>query len=316
MVECEFNEANLRTLGQEWGANLIRWQITRAWGEAGKNRDLAEYDRWLDGRLTELDQVLAACTRYGMKAVIDLHTPAGGRYEDQSLAMLYEKAYADAFVRMWEKIARRYKGNPGVWAYDLVNEPTQNTPVPEGLDDYWSLQIRAARAVRAIDPDTPILFEVDDWDSPGGFRFVAPAGIPRVVYQVHMYEPHTFTHQKVESSKEPEFRYPGLIDGTKVDKETLRKTLQPVRDFQLAYNVAIYVGEFSAIRWAPGACDYLRDCIDIFEEYGWDWSYHAFREWDGWSVEHGSDINSHAPTSTPTDRQRLLRGWFGKNRNP
>ena len=316
MVECEFNDANLRTLGQEWGANLIRWQITRAWGETGKNRDLAEYDRWLNGRLAELDQVLEACTRYGMKAVIDLHTPAGGRYEDQSLAMFYEKIYADAFVRMWEKIARRYKGNPSVWAYDLVNEPTQSSPVPEGLDNYWDLQIRAARAVRAIDPDTVILFEVDDWDSPGGFRFVAPVDIPRVVYQVHMYEPHAFTHQKVESSTVPELRYPGLIDGVPVNKETLRKTLQPVRDFQLAYNVAIYVGEFSAIRWAPGACGYLRDCIDIFEEYGWDWSYHAFREWDGWSVEHGSDISSHEPASAPTDRQRLLCGWFGKNRSP
>ena len=24
---------------------------------------------------------------------------------------------------------------------------------------------------------------------------------------------------------------------------------------------------------------HLRDCIDIFVEYGWDWTCHAFREW-------------------------------------
>ena len=27
-------------------------------------------------------------------------------------------------------------------------------------------------------------------------------------------------------------------------------------------------------------------CIALFRDYGWDWTYHAFREWEGWSVEH------------------------------
>ncbi len=69
---------------------------------------------------------------------------------------------------------------------------------------------------------------------------------------------------------------------------------------------------------APGssARDYLRDCIEIFEENGWDWAYHAFREWDGWSVEHGPDKQNRAKAAAPTDRERLLREWFGKNQRP
>lgn len=35
-----------------------------------------------------------------------------------------------------------------------------------------------------------------------------------------------------------------------------------------------------------GAERNLADLISIFNEYGWDWTYHAFREWPGWSVEH------------------------------
>ena len=89
-----------------------------------------------------------------------------------------------------------------------------------------------------------------------------------------------------------------------------------MREFQRAYNVHIYVGEFSAIRWAPGAADYLSDCIDLFEEYDWDWTYHAYREWDGWSVEHGSDSQNHQPTEEATDRKRLLLGWFARNEKP
>jgi endoglucanase len=91
-----------------------------------------------------------------------------------------------------------------------------------------------------------------------------------------------------------------------------------VREFQLAYNVHIYAGEFSAIRWAPGdsAHQYLKAAIELFEEYGWDWSYHAYREWDGWSVEHGSDPSDHTPSSLPTDRKKLLLEWFGRNEKP
>jgi hypothetical protein len=103
------------------------------------------------------------------------------------------------------------------------------------------------------------------------------------------------------------------------DKEALRQVLAPVREFQRAYNVHIYAGEFSAIRWAPGAARYLADCIDLFEEYGWDWSYHAYREWPGWSVEHENQPASpdiHKPAATDTDRKEVLLRWFKKNQKP
>jgi hypothetical protein len=77
-------------------------------------------------------------------------------------------------------------------------------------------------------------------------------------------------------------------------------------------------GDGRGVALAPGqsACNYLRDVIDLAEEYGWDWAYHAFREWDGWSVEHGPDPKDHGPSRTPTDREKLLRSWYGKDRKP
>ena len=98
----------------------------------------------------------------------------------------------------------------------------------------------------------------------------------------------------------------------------MEAALAPVVEFQRAYGVRIYIGEFSAIRWAPddSALRYLEDLIAIFEEHGWDWSYHAFREWSGWSVEHGSDRVDNAPAATPTGRQRLLQRWFALNQKP
>jgi len=95
--------------------------------------------------------------------------------------------------------------------------------------------------------------------------------------------------------------------------ELLKRVLKPVRDFQLKHGARIFIGEFSAIAWAPGADRYLGDCISLFEEYGWDWTYHAWREWAGWSVEHvctdfGKKELRKAPVAT--DRQKVLRDGF------
>ena len=87
-----------------------------------------------------------------------------------------------------------------------------------------------------------------------------------------------------------------------------------MREFQLRHGAKIYCGEFSAVAWAPGADQYLRDCIDMFEEYGWDWSYHAFREWDGWSVEktwtgREGDRDIFVPDPDTPRRRALLDGF-------
>ena len=94
--------------------------------------------------------------------------------------------------------------------------------------------------------------------------------------------------------------------------------MRPAIDFQGEFNVHVYVGEFSAIRWAPdsSAYRYLRDLIELFEEYRWDWSYHAFREWPGWSVEHTTTRDDWSRSPTPTDREKLLKSRFARNEKP
>jgi len=112
-----------------------------------------------------------------------------------------------------------------------------------------------------------------------------------MVYSVQMYVPHQFTHQGVNSSAAPRVGLSRTISGKVWDKDAPRGVLQPVRDWQRDYGAQIYLGEFCAIRWKPddSAYRYLRDGIDPFEEEGRDLSYHAFREWSGWSVERGPD---------------------------
>ena len=132
-----------------------------------------------------------------------------------------------------------------------------------------------------------------------------------------MYVPGEFVGQNVVTNVTPIY-YPGMIKGKMWNKEQLRAVLQPTFDWQKAHNVSIiHVGEFSAIRWAPGnsTCNYLNDCIELFEEFGWNWDYHAFREWQGWDVEIIGDKYHPQRSPVPTDRQLLLMEWFKKNKH-
>jgi aryl-phospho-beta-D-glucosidase BglC (GH1 family) len=305
--------------------NLVRWQLTTGqWGKVDTDLDLYVYDRWLEAKLDETQLVLDAALANGIKIVIDLHTPPGGRTRDRTLRIFLEPKYQDNFVALWEKIARRFAGHPALWAYDLINEPLQMRPSPPGVTDYLGTQERAARAVRAIDPTTAISITCDQWSAPDAFAFLKPIDVPNVIYQVHMYWPGEFTHQGVFNAWGVEngdatLAYPGVLNGRSLDKEALRRRLQPVREFQRAYGVHIYVGEFGTIRWSPGGARYLDDCIELFEEYGWDWSYHAFREWPGWSFEHEDlpySMNKHTKAQTPTEREKVMRKWFDKNLHP
>ncbi|NLF68959.1 MAG: glycoside hydrolase family 5 protein [Candidatus Anammoximicrobium sp.] len=321
MVSPNIDEDGLRTLGREWNANVIRWQLVRH-GRPGQPSSLEDYDAWLEGALKRLDAALPLCQRYGIYVVVDLHSPPGGKstvsgYVGSDDRLFTNRAVQDKFVELWRGIARRYKDVAPIWGFDLANEPVEEF-VEEGCDDWHALAERTARAIREIDPQRTIILEAPPWGGPDSLADFTPIAVPNVVYSAHMYVPGQFTHQGVHQRDQPPVTYPGEIGGKSWDKAALQAALQPVIDFQKNYNVHIYIGEFSAIRWAPGdsACRYLRDVIEICEEHGWDWSYHAFREWSGWSVEHGPDRNDTQPAAQPTDRQRLLREWFAKNQKP
>lgn len=315
MIGTTVDADDLRVLAG-WGANHVRWQLL--WGGfphgPADNGTVEAYLSWLDGEMRRLDTLLPVCRELGIMVVIDLHTPPGGRAADQSMPLFSRKEYQDAFVTAWERLSRRYRGNKAVWGYDLLNEPVEGDIGP-GLMDWQELADHTARAVRAIDRDHAIILEGAPWGGPAALPLLTPIDVPGVVYSAHMYMPHRYTHQGIQGNPDG-IRYPGVIEGQQWNKETIRAALKPVLDFQRANNCHIYIGEFSAIRWAPGAADYLRDLIEVMEGYGWDWAYHAFREWDGWSLEHGPDRTNHERSPEETDRLKVLRDWYRRSARP
>ena len=299
-------EEDFRTL-KEWGVRLFRYQIVRDWHAQNNNRNRDEYLQWVDRKISHLiDDVLPWAHGAGIEVVVDLHVAPGGRRADSDMNMFYDVYHAETFLMAWTNIATRCKGQFGIWGYDLINEPAQRGKAAENCD-WWTLLYRAARLIRGIDSITPIVVEPNLWSSPKGMSQMKVFDLPDVIYSVHMYEPLDYSHQGVLPVGGPwvKSNYPNVAKG--LTRARLELELAPVRDFQERHGAVVYVGEFGCIAWADGAERYLADLISIFNAQEWHWTYHAFREWEPWSVEHEwTGVGRNVAVSKDNLRKQVL----------
>ena len=306
-----------------WGANILRYHMVLPRNEGGSAQDFEAYaERYraaMEPQLDVVETLLDDAHARGVKVVLAGQPVGGGcsaaagdppSWQGDN-RMFHDRRYADLFVWYWEQVAKRFAGrSDDIYGYDLVNEAHHLSPAIED-GDLVSLMERTARAIRAIDPDATIIVE-SMYGDPGWFRSLSAIDLDNVIYSVHVYYPHDFTHQGIYDENAEVCKWPDESRGW--NREFIRKSLKPVLDFQREHKCRIFVGEFSAVSWAEGADGYIRDCIALFEEFGWDWVYHSWREWRGWNVEFAGDslATLHRVGDTPRKRA-LLDGLNGRD---
>jgi aryl-phospho-beta-D-glucosidase BglC (GH1 family) len=311
MISLTLKEEDFRVLAS-WKANHIRWQLN--WDPDSANKaNVSQFEAWLQSVLEQFDSMVPVLRELGLNVLLDLHTAPGGRDEQGHYRIFNQKQFQDCFLSVWEIMANRYKNESLIMGYDILNEPDERYLVP-GVMSWRDLAIAAVQRIRAIDSQHSIIVEASpkgDYTSLPNFE---PLPFDNIIYSFHMYDPWEFVSQNLYNNVTPIY-YPGIISGKMWNKEQLRAAMQPNVDWQKRHNVSIHIGEFSAVRWAPGnsTCNYLSDLIDLFEENGWNWNYHCFREFQGWNVELIGDKDHPQHSPVPTDRQLLLMEWFKKN---
>ena len=308
-----FTAADADTLKNLWKANIIRWQIMSPnnWPAT-----VAAYDTWLNGEITELDNAFNWCEPLGIKILIDLHYTPLGFKSDTGTAVFYDLSANNKLIAVWRTLAARYKDRPALYGYGLINEPQEILTPLTGCDFRTTIQ-KIGDTIRGIDRKTPIFVAAEKGDNPFGFVSLTPFPFTNIIYEVHMYEPHEYTLQRLPSnpSDTTSYTYPGMVGTTLYNKAQLTTSLNAVRTFQTNYSARIHVGEFSTVRWADGAATWLRDCIDIFEGYGWSWTYHAYKESDYFDLNDADlPIRPITRSATPTDRYNQVVG-YGLNLN-
>ena len=324
----------VNAIRNDWNANLARLQLVPLFWAQQKGIPHHEAWAWMMKELpTWLDNAKAA----GVTVCIDLHNipcpfPA---FQDSKEATQYywdDPRSLKRFLDCWREIANICKDRPEEIWFDLKNEPLNWNDMPSYPKKWPEWAQLCINEIRKIDTTHHIVIEPGPGGLCWGFKDFPLLKDPanKIIYSAHQYQPHAYTMQGIRDITGTDLsqaylkrglHWPGNYsdsEGGFWDKKRIEeKEMACVIEFQKKHNVRIYIGEFSVARWAPEGAQYLDDCISIFEKYGWDWTYHAFRESRIWSLEHENSYTSEPKkAATPPDRAVVVKKYLDKNTFP
>ena len=205
----------------ELGMNVVRLPI---WYRNFQSDDNGTWYRDANGEIDwhELDEAVALCKRYGLYLIIDLHGLPGyqndydhcGRSKSMSLFDDTEKGarYREVVKDFWVTLAARYKDEPTVAMYDLMNEPLgTNITIDKSYQQrFFDFSDELYRAVRAADSRHIISMEAI-W-SPDAIPAPSVYGWENIVYQEHLYDVTNPTIlRKADEIKKAGYGQPFLI---------------------------------------------------------------------------------------------------------
>lgn len=147
----------------------------------------------LDGPGYELlDRVISWCRSEGLYVILDMHAAPGGQTGDNiddsfGYPFLFESSESQQLtVNVWRKIAARYRNNPTVIGYDLLNEPIAHYFDAASLNPKLEpLYRRIVSGIREVDPNHIIFLGGAQWDT--NFKIFGPPFDSRVAYTFHKY---------------------------------------------------------------------------------------------------------------------------------
>lgn len=268
------------------GANHVRLFVYQDWegvsDRGGPSEPLSAHT------LQKLDEIVSWCEDLEIWVVF---TVASERRHEGKAGDLFAPETAgsprrDEFDEIWKVLIERYKTRWFVGMYDIVNEVDDGEPplTPEELAHWHRARIRA---IRAVDPLTPVVISPTGWANIDMFwKSLYLEGLDNVVYSFHYYQPARAT-----SHKEPHEDMAGEAFRTKDGKHQMSLGPQyhayhfdKARDFSTRFNVPIYLGEFGCWKFKPHCLTWIKDVTQTAEERGFHWSFFCWRGAYGYGV--------------------------------
>jgi len=203
-----------------------------------------------------LDNLVKWSKKYGIYVIIDMHAAPGGQTgqniddsaNDQP-ELFMDKKYQTRLLDLWVKLAERYKDEPAVAGYDLLNEPLPQrtgaaTKYKNRLEPLYK---EITQAIRRVDGKHMIIVEGADWANDWS-AFSGPFD-QNMVYQFHYYC---------------------------WDQPSVLKSIRQYLAYQKRFNVPVWVGETGeandAIYWAT---------TEYFEANNIGWSFWPWKKMGG-----------------------------------
>lgn len=150
----------------------------------------------LESGFEYLENCFRWCQKYGLHMLIDLHECFGYSFDPLKKDMdrkkfFYDEALQARFLKLWEKIAVRFKDYPELVAFEPLNEV-----VLYEVADAWNQLIKKyISTIRAIAPETYLVIGGVLYNNVLTVKLLDPPADDHIVYNFHCYEPLIFTHQ-------------------------------------------------------------------------------------------------------------------------
>ncbi|MGC4039458.1 MAG: cellulase family glycosylhydrolase [Flavobacterium sp.] len=241
---------------------------------------------WLEEGFKMTDDLLQWCTANKMYLILDLHAAPGGQGMDANISdydtskpSLWENtANQDKMVAFWKKIAERYKNNPWIGGYDIINEPNWNFSGTNknGCDEtknepLRALQMRITKAIREVDTNHMVIIEGNCWGN--NYKGMFPLWDDNMALSFHKYWSNNNT-----------------------------AAIQDIMDLRKEHNVPIWLGESG-----ENSNVWFQEVLHLVESNNIGWAF--------WPMKKVENIAGVTDVKQTEGYKKLLQYWKdGKNK--
>jgi endoglucanase len=186
-----------------WGFNSVRLPIHyNLYTLPVDQEPVAGKQTWLDRGFKMTDSLIAWCKANQMYLILDLHAAPGGQGNDNNISdrdpskpsLWDSEANQQKTIALWTKLAERYKDEPWIGGYDIINEPNWGFEQPEkdknGLQEKGNkplrkLMVDITKAIRSVDRNHIIIIEGNGWGN--NYNGILPVWDNNMVLSFHKY---------------------------------------------------------------------------------------------------------------------------------
>lgn len=272
-----------------WGYNMIRLPMHyKLFTPPIEEEPVKGENTWREKGFQMVDELIEWCRPNSIYLILDLHAAPGGQGEnadindyDPSKPSLWEsEENQKKTIALWQKLAERYKDEPVIAAYDMINEPnwgfedhendlngcseTQNTLL-------WAFQKELTQAIREIDQNHIIVIEGNCWGN--NYRGLPELWDDNLVVSFHKYW-----------------------------NENQVKNIQHILDMRSSRQVPVWLGESG-----ENGNAWFTDCIALLEEHHIGWSWWPFKK---------LGFNNPVQIKVAPGYQAITEYWRGRGPRP
>jgi aryl-phospho-beta-D-glucosidase BglC (GH1 family) len=188
---------------KKWGFNSVRLPMHfNLYTFPADEEPVPGKDTWLEKGFTMTDSLLDWCRDNGMYLILDLHAAPGGQGNDLNISdrdgskpsLWEDERHQRKTVALWRKLAERYKNEPWIGAYDIINEPNFGFTDPKndknGTKEKDNSRLRKllmeiTAAIREVDKNHIVIIEGNGWGN--NYSGVLPLWDKNMVMSFHKY---------------------------------------------------------------------------------------------------------------------------------